>query len=277
MKVGFLGAFGTFSEIAVKHYFKDISYEACNYKDFATMIQDVGAGLIQYAMLPVENTTTGSIFRAYDLLKDANVYAVGEQCVRIDEHLITLPGVKIEDIKQVYSHPEPIEQCQGFFKKYPWIQAVPYQDTAKSVEFVKEKNDRSIAALASYLAAEHYHMPILMERVQDNQNNITRFFCITNEYSVQSDANKISLMLTLNHEPGALFRVVEVFAKHHINMVKLESRPIPGKIFEYCFYLDISGNVLQADINAVLESVKSHCIALQVLGCYRKYEVEELL
>lgn len=274
-KVGFLGAYGTFSEIAVKQFFHGEEYTACNYANFPDIIRDVEQDRLDYALLPIENTTTGIIYRTYDLLKDSEIYAVGEENVRIDEHLIGLPEARIEDIKEVYTHPEPIDQCQGFFNKHPWIKPIPYQDTAKSVEYVKQCNDPSKAALASYLAAENYGLPILMEKVQDNQYNITRFFCVTHRPQVKKEANKISMYFVVNHEPGALFKAIEVFARHGINMLKLESRPIRGRIFEYCFYIDFDGNVSDPSTQQAIEEVRQLCLEMKVLGCYKKAEMEE--
>lgn len=277
MKVGFLGAYGTFSEIAVKQFFAGRRYSEANYANFTDLIHDAEKGLIDYAMLPVENTTTGIIYRTYDLLKDSEIYAVGEQNVRIDEHLIVIPGAKLEDIREVYTHPEPIEQCQGFFKEHPWIRPVSYQDTAKSVEYVKQCNDPSKAALASWLAAENYGLPILLRKVQDNHDNITRFFCVTHtsRVKVEETANKISMYFVVSHEPGALFKVIEVFARHGINMLKLESRPIKGRIFEYCFYIDFDGNVNHPATKQALKEVAELCLEMKVLGCYKQAEREE--
>lgn len=148
IKVGYQGAHGTFSEIAVQEFFKDQSFEACNYKNFPSIIADVERH-DWLCTLPVENTTTGIIYRTYDLLKDSDIFAVGEILVRIDEHLIGLPQSKIEDLREVYSHPEPLDQCSGFFAAHPWIKPVTYQDTAKSVEYVAQCQDPTKAALAA--------------------------------------------------------------------------------------------------------------------------------
>ncbi len=274
IKVGFLGAYGTFSEIAVQQYFKNQIYESCNFKDFYSIIKAVEDGSLDYAMLPVENSTTGMIHRTYDLLKDSAIFISGEHHVRIDEHLITLENAKIETIKEVYTHPEVIGQCQQFFMKHPHIKAISMSDTSTSVKYVKECNDPSKAALASYLAAEHYQLSILMNQVQDHQDNFTRFFCITKNESIQKNANKISMFLVVNHEAGALFKVLEVFCKKGINMLKLESRPIKNKIFEYCFYIDFEGSLLDDAMIQAIKEVQDHCIHHKVLGCYKKGEID---
>ncbi len=274
-KVGFLGAYGTFSEIAVKQFFRGKNYTACSYTNFPDIIREIEQDQLDYAMLPIENTTTGIIYRTYDLLKDSDVFAVGEQNVRIEEHLIGLPGAKIEELREVYTHPEPIEQCRGFFNQHPWIRPIAFQDTAKSVEYVKQCQDPTKAALASWLAAEHYGLPILMSRVQDNQENITRFFCIAHHPQKIKGANKISMFFVVNHEPGALYHVIEVFARHGINMLKLESRPLKGRVFEYCFYIDFDGSTEQRSTQEALAEVRRLCIEMKILGCYPKVEREE--
>ncbi len=276
IKVGYQGAHGTFSEIAVQEFFKDRAFEACNYTNFKSIIADVESGVIDYA-LPVENTTTGIIYRTYDLLKDSDIFAAGEILVRIDEQLIGLPGTRIEDLREVYSHPEPLDQCSGFFAAHPWIKPVTYQDTAKSVEYVAQCQDPSKAALGSWLAAEYYHLPILKERVQDNQLNTTRFFCVAKGVQAVQEADKISMYFVVNHEPGALFEVIRVFAQRGINMLKLESRPICGRMFEYCFYIDFDGSLLQPKTQEAIAEVREHCLEVKVLGSYKRAFNGELL
>ena len=277
IKVGYQGAHGTFSEIAVQEFFKDRAFEACNYTNFKSIIADVESGVIDYALLPVENTTTGIIYRTYDLLKDSDIFAVGEILVRIDEQLIGLPGTRIEDLREVYSHPEPLDQCSGFFAAHPWIKPVTYQDTAKSVEYVAQCQDPSKAALGSWLAAEYYHLPILKERVQDNQLNTTRFFCVAKGGQAVQEADKISMYFVVNHEPGALYEVIRVFAQRGINMLKLESRPIRGRMFEYCFYIDFDGSLLQPKTQEAIAEVREHCLEVKVLGSYKRAFNGELL
>jgi len=277
IKVGYQGAHGTFSEIAVQEFFKNQVFEACNYKNFPSIIADVEKGMIDYALLPVENTTTGIIYRTYDLLKDSDIFAVGEILVRIDEHLIGLPQSKIEDLREVYSHPEPFDQCSGFFAAHPWIKPVTYQDTAKSVEYVAQCQDPTKAALGSWLAAQYYDLPILKERVQDNQLNTTRFFCVVKGEQSVPEADKISMYFVVNHEPGALYEVIRVFAQRGINMLKLESRPIRGRMFEYCFYIDFDGSLLQDKTREAIAEVREHCLEVKVLGSYKRAFNGELL
>lgn len=270
-KVGYQGSHGTFSEIAAVEYFKDEEIERIGFTNFKDIVDAVAKEELDYALLPVENTTTGIISRSYDLFKDNDIYAVGEINIPIREDLIVLKGTKIEDIKEVYSHPEALSQCQSFFEKHPNIKAIPYQDTAKSVEYIKECNDKSKAALGSWLARDYYELESLLSEIQDTNNNMTRFLVITKEKVENKEANKISMVLVLKHRPGALYNLLGILSKSGINILKLESRPIVGKVFEYMFYIDFEGNVNNREMKAVLKEIELHCLESKVLGNYKAY------
>lgn len=268
--VGYQGEHGTFSEIAVHHYYANEQFEARNYTNFIDILNDLESGKIDTALLPVENSTTGIIYRTYDLLKDRDVFAIGEINVRIMENLIGIPGSSITMIEEVYSHPEALSQCQGFFLKYPNMKAIPYQDTAKSVEFIKTCNDPKKGALASYLAAEYYDCPILEKNVNDNELNTTRFLCVCKGQRIVEHANKISMYFVVNHQPGTLYEVIKIFAENHINMLKLESRPLKGRLFEYCFYIDFDGSLENPVVQEAMNQVKNLCVEMKCLGSYCK-------
>lgn len=270
-KVGYQGSHGTFSEIAAIKYFQDEEIERIGFANFKDIINAVVNKEIDYAVLPVENTTTGIISRAYDLFKDNDIYAVGEINIPIREDLIVIPGTKIEEIEEVYSHPEALSQCQTFFDEHPSIKALSYQDTAKSVEYVKECNDKSKAALGSWLAREYYGLESLLSEIQDSNVNMTRFLIITNDIPADKEANKISMVLVLKHRPGALYNLLGILSKSGVNVLKLESRPIQGKIFEYMFYIDFEGNVNKREMKEVLKEIELHCLESKVLGNYVAY------
>ena len=272
MKVGYQGVSGAFSEIAVRKYFKGRDYDEVCYGDFISMFKDVESGAIDYAMFPVENTTTGIIARTYDHFRNYKVYAVGETVVPISECLIAIPGTKIEDIKEVYSHPEALNQCQAIFDKYPNMTACVYEDTALSVSYIKQLGDKSKAALASELAAEIYGMEIILPQVQDNFANMTRFLCLTNKAEYADDADKISIRMVTSHTPGALYNALGVFASLNINVLRLESRPIQGRVFDYCFYLDFAGNLNEPDVKEALRRLEYDCRELEIFGNYREYK-----
>lgn len=269
LKVGYQGVNGTYSEIAVNKFFNNMEFVGVNYTNFKDLINDVANKSIDYALLPVENSTTGIIYRTYDLLKDHNVFAVGEVNIKIQEDLLGIRGAQKKDIKEVYSHPEALIQCQNYLS-HNNMKPISYQDTAASVKLVKSCNDVSKGALASSLAAKYYDMEIIEENVQDNKLNTTRFLCISNIEKYDEFANKISMYFVVNHTPGALFEAIKVFADRGINMLRLESRPIQNRIFEYCFYIDFQGNINNTNIINAINEVKNHCVEVKVLGNYVK-------
>ena len=233
------------------------------------MFRDVENGTLDYAMFPVENTTTGIIARTYDHFQHYDVHIVGETVVPIKECLIGLPGTKLEEIKEVYSHPEALSQCQDLFMKYPWMSPHAHEDTALSVSYIRDAGDRSKAALASELAAETYGMEILLPKIQDNDANMTRFLCVTGRPEYPGDADKVSIRMVTAHTPGALFNALGVFASFRINVLKLESRPIYGRAFDYCFYLDFAGSLKDPDVQEAIRRLRYDCVELDVFGNYK--------
>ena len=272
MIIGYQGVSGAFSETAVRNLFGDKEYEDRGYSDFISLLGDVENGVVDYAVIPVENTTTGIIARTYDHLQSYRIHAVGETVVPIRECLIANPGSKIEDIREVYSHPEALSQCQELFKEYPNMTPHAHEDTALSVSYIRDTKDPTKAALASELAAETYGMEILLPNVQDNNVNMTRFLCVTARDEQPKDANKISLRMVTSHTPGALFNALGIFASKNINVLKLESRPIFGRVFEYCFFLYFAGNLKDPDVAEALRRLEYDCTELNIFGNYKAAE-----
>ena len=256
----------------MKKFFNGEEYEDIGYSDFISIFEDLESGKLDYAMIPVENTTTGIIARTYDHFQNYNVSIVGELVLPIRECLIVNPGTGIEDIKEVYSHPEALNQCQGLFVKYPQMTSCAYEDTALSVGYIKDTGDKSKAALASELAAEVYGMEVLIPNVQDSDVNMTRFLCLTVTDDYPDDADKVSIRMVTAHKPGALFNALGIFASLGINVLKLESRPIFGRVFEYCFYLDFAGNMNDANVKEALRRLEYDCSELDVFGNYKAAE-----
>jgi chorismate mutase/prephenate dehydratase len=269
LKVGFQGGHGTFSELAVRRFFQGREVELCGRKDFLTILDECDQGALAYGVLPVENTTTGIISRTYDLLKDHAVHAVGEIVVPIQEDCIGLKGARLEDVRQIYSHPEALAQCRGFLQAHPAIEAIAAQDTAAAAAYVLAQKDPAKAALASQAAAAYYGMETLAAGVQDSSTNMTRFFVVTAREEEVEDADKISILLVLPHEPGSLYHALGILAYNDINMLKLESRPIAGEPFRYCFYVDFQGNLKDPFVQAALAKLRQHSLAVKVLGCYK--------
>ncbi len=269
LTVGYLGSHGTFSEIAVMQYFSSQRYEPKSYKDFSEILNDCDQKKLDFAMLPVENTTTGIISRTYDLFRDHLVNAVGETVVPIREDLIVVPHTEMTQIREVYSHPEVISQCQNFFRSHPEFTPIATTDSSAAVEYIKQCNDPSKAALASRRAGEYFGMHSLRTEVQDSDANMTRFLLVTAHEQQDPSADKISMMLILKHEPGSLYHALSALADKNINVMKLESRPIPGHAFQYLFYIDFTGNAENPDVAEAIEGLKERCTECRVLGCYK--------
>lgn len=269
VRVGYQGNHGTFSEIAVLEYFKDCEKQLCGCPDFSTILERCASGDLDYGVLPVENTTTGLISRSYDLFKLYPVHAVGEIIVSIREACVGLKGADLSQVEEVYSHPEALSQCQAFFRAHPKMRAIAAQDTAAAVETVKKSGDRKKAALASKQAGIYYGMVTLAESVQDSSTNMTRFLVVTSRDEQPEDANKISIMLTVDHTPGALYHALGILAYNDINILKLESRPIPNEPFHYSFYIDFAGNLSDPVVKTALSKLREHSLEVRVFGAYK--------
>ncbi|MBN1413399.1 MAG: 3-deoxy-7-phosphoheptulonate synthase [Spirochaetales bacterium] len=239
LKVSFQGTRGAFSEKAMGSYF-DTEYEPVPCSEFADVFDSVLKGETRYGILPVENSLSGSIHQNFDLLVQyPDVKIVGEKKIRIVHNLIVLPGTQLADIRRVYSHPQGLAQCAKFLGNYPAWEKVAYYDTAGSVAYIAELKKRENAAIASEEAARVNKLQILKESIETNAQNYTRFIVITREENSGClNPDKASLVFTTPDKPGALFHVLQILADNEINMHKLESRPIPGKPWEYMFYVD---------------------------------------
>ena len=267
VKVAYQGVPGAYSEIAVLKYFNKKA-DPVPFKGFKELIEAVEKGEVQYGMLPVENSTTGTVTKSVDLLRDYNIYIIGEEYVKVEHNLIVLPETIEEDIKEVYSHPEALKQCDELFETNEKMHPIAYIDTAKSVEYIKNENCKYKAAIASNRAAQIYNLKILKSNIQDNKYNTTRFLIISGTEKVIEIADKISLYLITSHQAGALFEAIKVFADNKMNMLKIESRPIQNKPFEYCFYIDTEGNMQDTKTKKFIKELEKHCIELKVLGNY---------
>lgn len=269
LKIGYQGVPGSYSEMGVIQYF---GTETTNfpYDNFREMIVDVDLKKIDFALLPIENSTTGAITRSLDLMKDYNVYMVGEEFVNVSHCLITFKGVSFNDVETIYSHPEALKQCDDFFDKHKQINKVAYLDTAKSVEYIIQLGNKTAGALASKRAADLYDMQVLKENIQDNKLNITRFAVISNQSSYENDADTVSIYVVTSHTSGSLFQCIKVISENDVNMLKIESRPIHDKPFSYGFYIDFEGKITSESTVKVLEELKNHCEYIKIIGNYKK-------
>ena len=210
---------------------------------FEDVVQAVAEGKVRYGVLPIENSSTGGITDVYDLARRYSIFIVGEKILKIEHCLLAYPGTCLENITEVYSHPQGFSQCSLFFKEHPVMRQFNYFNTAKAAELVAEKKDPHMAAVAGVQAADQYGLEILARGINTNKSNYTRFIIISREQELVPEADKITLIVSLKHQPGSLYRLLAHFAQQNINMTNIESRPYPGRPWEYYFHMDITGHL----------------------------------
>ena len=238
------------------------------FSNFESVFNAVETGLCKYGVLPVENSSAGSVTEVYDLMVKHKFYIVKSLKLHINHALLAKPGVKLEDVKEVISHSQALQQCSNFLKAHPDIKVTIFENTATAAKFVAESDRKDNAALSSTDCAKLYGLHELMNGLQNNQNNYTRFICITKDMEIFAGSNKISLMLSVDHRPGSLHELIGKFACRGINLCKLESRPIPGKDFEFRFYFDLDGSVFSPEMITVLKDIEYAAESVSFLGCY---------
>ena len=266
LSVAFQGERGAYSEEAALEYFgREISLKPCY--SFQEVFENVINTSVDYGVVPVENSYAGSIVDTYDLLLNYNVNIVGEKILRIKHNLIANKSVKLEDIRDVYAHPQAIAQCDLFLKKIN-KKIIPFYDTAGSVKYIKEQNLKNAAAIASRYAAEIYNMNILAESIESAPNNYTRFFIISLKSSVKGVKNKTTIVFSIKNIPGSLYNCLKPLAEAGINMTKIESRPDRKKPWEYIFYLDFEGIKDEPVIAETLTQLQAKTSFLKILGSY---------
>jgi len=274
MKVAYQGEAGAFSESAARRLLgAEIIGVPCH--SFEQMFAAVGTGEADCCIAPIENSLAGSIHRNYDLLMDSALTIAGETSMRIVHNLIAPPDVAIDSIRRVYSHPVALAQCTRFFTNHPHIEAMPVHDTAGGLRIVMDRRRTDEAAIASAAAAEIYGGRVLLESIEDNAQNFTRFFLLTPADSaagvvIRETARrwKTSIVFRVSNKPGALFRALGAFAIFEIDLTKIESRPIEGRPWEYAFYLDFAGKFDDANVARALDSLRHMAEMVRVLGSY---------
>ncbi|WP_459846290.1 prephenate dehydratase [Fusibacter bizertensis] len=269
LSAGYQGVKGAYSEEALLTYFGEHTL-AQHFDTFEGVFKAVSDGLIQYGVVPVENSSTGDIKDVYDLLIAYDLKVVGEQYLQIKHHLLGLPGSVTGDIQKVYSHIQGIEQCGSFLSTHPAITPVAYSNTAKSAALVAQTGDKSIAAIGSRRAADIYNLAILKENIQDNVTNSTRFLVIAKDHEPKPEADRLSLVFSLPHKAGALYHALEKFAKHDVNLLRIISRPIKNKPWFYFFFVDVAGNLEAPEIATAIDEVRAMSEYFAVLGNYQE-------
>ena len=268
-KVVYAGVPGSFSHKACRQFFgTEISHE--NLPLFRDVFEAVQNGDASLGIVPVENSLTGSIHENYDLLLEYDLRVVGELTLRIDHNLVGHQGTRLDKIKRVYSHPQVFRQCKEFLATHPQWDLVACKDTASAVRRVKESNNQKEAAIAGKEAAAIYGMSILQEGLESSPRNFTRFVILSAGEFLDGTKNKSSLIYSVSDQPGSLYETLKIFAEKRINLVKLESRPIHGKPWEYLFYADIELDISDPQYRPLLEELQDKTEFLKILGSYAK-------
>jgi prephenate dehydratase len=264
--VAFQGELGAYSELAAREFF-GADVQVSPTQTFSEVFDKVASKQCDAAMIPIENSLAGSIHENYDLLMEHDLHIVGELKLRIVHHLIVNPGVKLEDVKRVISHPQALAQCRDFIRKLGHVKSEPVYDTAGAVRDLKESGDRTTAAIASAQAAVDYELDVLASSIESNHENYTRFLAVSRE-PASTAGEKISIAFALLHKPGMLFKGLGVFALRDIDLLKIESRPLMGTPWEYLFYVDLSGDLDDSNIQKALDHMRELTSVLRILGCY---------
>ncbi len=260
------GVEGAYSQIACEKIFKNpfIMY----FKSFDSVFSAIDQGLCQYGILPIENSTAGSVKKVYDLMIRHNFSIVRSFRLKIDHNLLALPGASLEGIREVYSHEQAINQCSEFLSTLKGIQVIPVENTAVAAEMVSRSGRTDVAALSSRSCAELYGLKNLAASIQDKGNNHTRFICISKDLEVYPGSDKTSIMMILNHRPGALYKVLARLYVLGINVTKLESRPLPDRDFEFMFYFDLDTSIYSQEFVQLMCELEDLCEEFKYLGSY---------
>jgi len=259
------GVEGAYSTIAAERLFSTPSILHVN--TFEGAFSAIESGLCQYGILPIENSTAGSVNQVYDLMISRNFHIVRSVRIKVDHSLLVKPGTKKSEIKEIFSHEQAIRQCEGYLKAMG-VKVTACENTAVAAKMVAESDRTDIAALSSLRCAELYGLTALDKCVQDNANNHTRFICISKKMEIYPGADKTSLMMILSHRPGSLYKVLAKFYALGINLIKLESRPMPDRDFEFMFYFDLETSIYSDAFIRIICELGEICEEFKYLGSY---------
>ncbi len=260
------GVEGAYSQIACEKIFKSPSI--LYFKNFEAVFNAIDQGMCQYGILPIENSTAGSVTKVYDLMIRHNFSIVRTFRMKIDHNLLANPSSRLSDIRTIYSHEQAIGQCGDFLHSLPGINVIPVANTALAAEMVAQSGRKDAAALSSRFCAELYGLNCLAASVQDKGNNHTRFICISKNLEIYPGADKTSIMMILPHKPGALYKVLARIYTLGINVTKLESRPIPDREFEFMFYFDLETSIYSEEFIQLMCELDDLCEEFKYLGSY---------
>lgn len=272
IKIGYQGARGSFSEEAMIEFFGE-NQNTFSYDKFEDVFLAIQKNEIDYGILPFENSCTGAITAVYDLLLKYGFYIVGEEYIKINQNLVGIKGAKVEDIKEIYSHPQGFEQSKKFLSQHDNAKLVYFYNTAISAKHISKLNDKSKAAIASKRAAKIYGLDIIEENIHDNEKNHTRFIIIGKHLESSEESNKSTICFSLDNKVGTLYNLLRHFAENNINMIKIESRPSNTQLWEYVLYADIEGNINDDNVKEAINLINKECPYFRFLGCYKKKDI----
>jgi prephenate dehydratase len=275
MRIAYQGELGAFSEAAARLVHAEA--ELVPYRSFEEVFSAVDAGPASYGVLPIENSIGGSIHRNYDLLVEHHLPIVGEVELPVVHHLLALPGVALADLRRVYSHPQGLAQCERFLRTLTGVEIVATYDTAGSAKLVADDHLVDAAAIASARAGEVFGLVALASAIQDFDDNITRFLVIGRRPLDQAPADKTTIAFTVPNVPGALFKALSVFALRDVDLLKLESRPIPGRPWEYLFYAEVASARDELRCARALAHLAEFAPMMRVLGTYPSWKSRQKL
>lgn len=273
-RVVYQGEPGAYSELAAMGFFGE-TVDSRGLPWFEDAFLALQRGEADYAVLPIENSSTGSIRQVYDLLAQYEYAIVGEWQVKVEHCLLALEGVNLEDVQIVYSHEQGLMQSEHFLDQHRGWKRVATLDTAGSAMQLAQSGDRTAAAICSKRAAELYGLHVLLEGVNDNRQNYTRFVVVSAVPEARPEKNKISALFTLPHQSGSLHEILTLFSVKNLNLVKLESRPIPGKSWEYLFFMEFTGTLSDPGMDGVLQELSQFATEIRILGNFKAYESPE--
>jgi len=265
-RVACQGVEGAYSQIAATKLFRlpSILY----FSAFDGVFAAIESGMCEYGVLPIENSTAGSVKRVYDLMVDHNLYIVRSMRVKIDHNLLAKPGTKLSDIKEIFSHEQAIDQSAAFLRTFKNVKVTVVANTAVAAKMVAESDRTDIAAISSRSCAELYGLSVLADSVQDKSNNYTRFICVAKNPEIYPGADRTSIMLVTPHKPGALYNILSKINALGLNLLKLESRPLPEREFEFMFYFDIEASAYSPELTELISELEAGSEEFKYLGTY---------
>lgn len=266
-RVVFQGAPGSYSQEALETFFGKRT-DCFPVETFRQAMCALEEGSADYAVLPIENSTAGIVSEIYDLLVEFENYIVGEQLIRIEHCLLGIPGTTLEEIETVFSHPQSLMQSDDFLRQYPQWKQVSLLNNAFAARKVKEEGRKEQAAIAGKRAGEIYGLEVLKQGVNQAENNCTRFIVVTNRKIFLKKASKVSLCFEIPHKSGSLYHILSHFIYNNLNLTKIESRPIPERNFEYRFFIDFDGNLMDSGVKNALRGLREETTNMKILGNY---------